>query len=228
MAADPSSQDKRTDRAHARRAPRLLSLSRYERVDARGPCEEYALIVGDDRRVLPDVALVPDQLPRPRVERESAARAVLDVPLRMRGPQADRRREVDEPRHDRRSPVNGTRHVLLPYDVARGCVERGEPPVVRADVHATLPDRGGCVDVAPDGPGPKQMAASGAECVHGAVRVRGVDATVRRCRRRIELLPPAEARERASAPPEGAAPGVDGEQMAPVAPEVHCPVPEGA
>ena len=95
-------------------------------------------------------------------------------------------------------------------------VERDEIAVPRTDVHRSLPDRGGRVDIRARALRPEQPAGGGAVRVDVAVRVPDVDAAVRDRRRRVEVLPVAEALERRRPPAQLARAGVQRVEMAAV------------
>lgn len=182
------------------------------------------LAVGDDRREDP-VGEAPDEPPGERVQGERAPVAHLRV-ARGVAPAARAGGEVDEPGHHRRGAVHGRGGGEAPEPVPGRGAEGHEVAVVGADVDPAPPNRGGRVDVGAGALRPQEPAARGAEGVERPVRVPDEDAAVRDRRRRVEELPPPEARERAGAPAEPAGARVQRVEAAAVRAEVHLAVRE--
>src|SRR5207244_13500566 len=96
--------------------------------------------------------------------------------------------EVDEAVENGRCTVDRSRRLVPPELVTRRRVVCDQMTVVRADDHLAPPDGGGGVDVRPGVPRPQEVSGPRAERVQGAVCVPDVDAAIRECRRRVEVL----------------------------------------
>lgn len=157
----------------------------------------------------------PDEVAGAGVQREGRPGAALDapqVPLR----EAAERREVDEAVENRRRAHDPAGRVEAPAEVPCARVDRGEPAVPRSDEHHVPPHRGGRVHIRPRLARPEQMAGGRSVRVDGPIRVAEVHAPVCNCRSGVEVLPPAEARERLRAPSLLARPRIEGVHAAAV------------
>lgn len=145
------------------------------------------------------VVEAPDGIAGAGIERERGPGAVLHAPLMALREPAERR-EVDEPVQDRRRPHDPSGSVEAPAEVTRSRVDGREVPVPGPDEHHVPPDRRRRVDVRPRPTGPEQMSGRRPVCVDGSVRIAEEDAAVSDRGRGVEVLSPAESRERFRTP----------------------------
>jgi hypothetical protein len=187
-----------------------------------GAADDVEVLAIGDGRAEDSVRPVPDLLPRQRVESVGPTRTLL----RIAGSDAAAGRtcrEVDESVDHAGRSVDRRRRREAPEPVARRGVEGHEVAVIRADVHAAVPDRRRGVDVRACALRPEHPAARRSEGVERPVRVPDEDPSVRDGRRRVEVLAPTEAGKRLGAPPHSPRPPVERVEASSVRSEVDLP-----